>query len=204
VFIAVEGPDGAGKSTQARLLAARLRRAGWKVTRVREPGGTPAGERVREVLLDRRLSAMCPWMELFLYMASRAQLVEEKIAPALRADRAVVADRFLLSSIVYQGIAGGTGARRVLRMAREAFGPWLPDLTLIIDVPATQGLGRARKRKRRADRVEAKGLAYARKVRRGFLQSRELRLAGRSALINGRMPPDEVAAAVWREAQRVL
>ncbi len=200
----MEGSDGAGKSTQARLLAARLRREGWKVTSVREPGGTPIGERVREVLLDPRLDSMTPWTELFLFMASRTQLVEQVIAPALAAGRAVVSDRFVLSSVVYQGLVGKIGAREVLRLAREAFGDWLPDLTAIVDLPAAEGLRRARGRNRRADRVEAKGLGYARKVRRGFLNARKMRLAGRAVVIDGRGSEKEIAAQLWQEVQRVL
>lgn len=200
----MEGPDGAGKTTQARLLAARLKREGWRVTRTREPGGTPAGERVREVLLDPRLKSMTAWTELFLFMASRVQLVEEVIAPALATGRAVVSDRFVLSSVVYQGVVGEVGARRVLRLAREAFGAWLPDLTLIIDLPAGRGLSRSRSKTPRADRIEAKGLAFARGVRRGFLDARKMRLAGRSALVDGSASQAEVAEAVWREVRRVL
>ena len=200
----MEGPDGAGKSTQARLLAARLADAGWRVTALRDPGGTPTGERVRDLLLDPRLEAMCPWTELFLFMASRCQLIEEKIAPALRAGEAVIADRFVLSSVVYQGLVGEVGPRKVMEIARAALGDWLPDLTVIVDVPAAEGLGRARRRRRKADRVEAKGLAYARKVRRGFLEARKRRLAGRSAVVDGRRLPEEVAESVWREVRRVL
>jgi dTMP kinase len=207
VFIAIEGPDGAGKTTQAAMLAARLaREAGLRVTRVREPGGTATGERIREVLLDPRLGAMCPWTELMLYMASRCQLVEEVIAPALRQGRAVVADRFLLSSVVYQGYAGRVGPREVLELARAAFGDWLPDLTVIVDVPAGEGLARSSRRRKSAkvDRVEAKGAGYAGKVRRGFLLAARQGLAGRSVIIDGRKPAGEVAAEVWREVRHVF
>jgi dTMP kinase len=114
----------------------------------------------------------------------------------------VVSDRFLLSSVVYQGAVGGVGPARVMRMAREAFGAWLPDLTVVVDVPADQGLCRARRRRRAADRVEAKGLAYARRVRAGFLAAR--RLGGRGAVVDGRAPVEQVAAAVWKQVQRVL
>ena len=186
------------------MLAARLKREGLAVTRVREPGGTPAGERIREILLDPGLEGITPWTELFLFMASRKQLIDEVIAPALLKGHAVVSDRFLLSSIVYQGVVGEVGPARVRRMAQEAFGDWLPDLTLIVDLPAAKGLRRARRRSRRADRVEAKGLAFARKVRRGFLDARRARLAGRSAVICGAQPREEVAAAIWREVRRVL
>ena len=206
LFIAIEGPDGAGKTTHAALLAERLRReAGLRVVRVREPGGTATGERVREVLLDPRLGKMCPWTELLLYMASRCQLVAEVIAPALSRGHAVVADRFLLSSVVYQGFAGRIGPRQVLALARAAFGGCFPDLTVIIDVPAGQGLARSScRRKGKADRVEAKGLAYARRVRSGFLRAARMGLAGRSAVVDSRRPLAEVAEAVWREVRRVL
>jgi dTMP kinase len=215
-FIALEGPDGAGKSTQAALLAERIEReAGLRVVRVREPGGTTAGERIREVLLDPKLSAMCPWTELLLYMASRAQLVEEVIRPALAAGRVVVADRFLLSSVVYQGYAGEIGPRSVLALARAAFGGSLPDLTVLVDVPAGQGLARSARRRKgarsgkagragRTDRVEAKGLAYAERVRSGFLDAAKRRLAGRSVVVDGRAPVAEVAEAIWHEVRRVL
>ncbi len=172
--------------------------------RVREPGGTPTGERVREILLDPRLQDMTAWTELFLFMASRSQLVDEVIRPALEKGHAVISDRFLLSSIVYQGVVGKIGPARVRRMAREAFGDWLPDITLIVDLPADQGLRRARRRTRKADRVEAKGLGYARRVRRGFLETRRARLAGRSAVVSGRQTQDKVAEDIWREVRRVL
>jgi dTMP kinase len=171
---------------------------------VREPGGTPTGEKIREVLLNPRLKGMTAWTELLLFMASRVQLVEEVIAPALRRGRAVVSDRFLLSSVVYQGVVGGVGPREVARLARQAFGRWLPDLTLIVDLPAREGLARNRRGRRRTDRMEAKGLAYARKVRRGFLAARRRGLAGRSALIDGSGSVEEVAELVWREVHRVL
>ncbi|HOX07558.1 MAG TPA: dTMP kinase [Planctomycetota bacterium] len=210
VFIAIEGPDGAGKSTQAAMLAERIEReARLRVVRVREPGGTPTGERVREVLLDPKLAAMCPWTELLLYMASRAQLVEEVIRPALAAGHAVVSDRFLLSSVVYQGYAGAIGPRPVLTLARAAFKDCLPDLTVVVDVPAAEGLSRSSRRRRgarggKADRVEAKGLAYAEKVRAGFLDAAKRRLAGRSVILDGRAPAGEVAEDIWHEVRRVL
>lgn len=207
LFIAIEGPDGAGKSTQAALLAERLaREAGLRVTRVREPGGTPTGERIREVLLDRRLGRMCPWTELLLYMASRVQLVDEVIAPALAAGHAVVADRFLLSSVVYQGYAGSIGSRPVLRLARNVFRAKFPDLTVVIDIPAEEGLSRSAKQRKRAaaDRVEAKGVSYAEGVRRGFLRAARGSVAGRSVIVDGRRPVAEVAEKIWREVQHVL
>jgi dTMP kinase len=156
------------------------------------------------VLLDPDLGTMTPWTELFLFMASRKQLVDEVVRPALRAGRAVVSDRFLLSSVVYQGIVGGVRPGSVLRMARESFGDCLPDLNLIVDLPAAAGLRRARRRSRRADRIEAKGLAYARRVREAFRRAARMRAAGRSALIDGGGTEEQVAEAAWREVRRVL
>lgn len=173
---------------------------------IREPGGTPTGERVRQILLDPALESMVPWTELCLFMASRVQLVTERIAPALRAGRAVISDRFLLSSVAYQGLVGGLGAGTVLRLAGKAFGGWMPDLNVIVDVPAERGLLRSGRRRgsARADRVEAKGPAYARRVRAAFLSAARLRGAGRCVVVDGRSDVGRVAAAVWREVQNVL
>ncbi len=187
-----------------QLLAERLRVLDWQVTCVREPGGTTIGERVRSILLDPKLDSMTTWTELFLFMASRQQLVEEIIAPALKRGAAVISDRFLLSSIVYQGIAGDLGPLVVKRLARQAFGDWLPDLSLVVDLPAEDGLARAKSRGKITDRVEARGLSYAKKVRDGFLAARRMRLAGRSALIDGSGAVEQVAADIWREVAGVL
>ena len=165
-FVVIEGIDGSGKSTLAARLAGHLRRSGRRVVRTREPGGTPIGEKVRSVLLDARNKGMTPLAELFLYMASRAQLVDEVIRPAIRKGHVVICDRYYYSTAAYQGAAGGVGVPDVLTVAEKIARFEKPDLVALLDLPAVA----ARRRSRRPrDRVERKGLAYQERVRRGFL-----------------------------------
>jgi dTMP kinase len=164
-FITFEGPEGSGKSTAIRAAAAFFKRAGFKVTILREPGGTLIGEKIRKILLDRSHNRMTLEAELLLYLASRAQIVREKILPALRKRRVVLCDRYHDSTLVYQGYAGGLSLKQI-----EIFGRFVkqeaePDLTLLLDVSAREGL----KRGRRRDRMEKKPLYFHEKVRNGFL-----------------------------------
>lgn len=179
-FIVLEGIDGAGKTTQARLLVAALRRRGTPVLYLREPGGTVIGEKVRRLLLNRanRMEIAC---ELYLYMAARAQLVAERIRPALKAGQAVVCDRFLYSSAAYQGEAGGIGVRAVLELGRLAVDGVVPDRVLILDLDPRHARRRKRGSGAATDRIEDRGLAYQTAVRRGF--RRIARLLGRRASI---------------------
>lgn len=171
-FLVIDGPDGAGKSTQVDLLADALRAAGTDVRAVQDPGGTTIGEKVRRILLDRANGAMAVECELMLYMASRAQLAAEVIRPALAAGECVLADRYISSTIAYQG-AGGVDADVVRQVGRVAVGETWPDLTIVLDLPSEIGLARAGKLAD-PDRMEAKGLAFHRKVRELFLrQARE-------------------------------
>src|SRR5947209_6806254 len=128
LFLALDGPDGGGKTTQAARLAAWLGERGLEVVSCRDPGGTALGDRLREILLDRATVNLAIRAEMLLYMASRAQLVEEVIRPALAAGRVVVSDRFLLANIVYQGEAGGLSIAEVGQVGRAATGGLLPDL----------------------------------------------------------------------------
>jgi len=167
-FIVVDGPDGAGKTTQVDLLAEFLAGEGVKVCRVRDPGGTAIGGRVREILLDRKHGEMTVQCELMLYMASRAQLAAEVIRPALKSGQCVLGDRYISSTIAYQG-AGGVDPEVIRRVGDAAVGSTWPDLTVILDVDPAVGLKRLG-RKRRADRVESKSLAFHKKVRQMFLR----------------------------------
>ncbi|HUU42199.1 MAG TPA: dTMP kinase [Planctomycetota bacterium] len=197
-FIVLEGPEGSGKTTQIERLSARLVAEGLAPTVVREPGGTRIGEAVRIVLLDAGNSRMTVGTELLLYMACRAQLVHEVIDPALDAGRAVLADRFLTSTIVYQGIAGGMGSEGVKKLYRETCGETQPDLVVVLDVDAEAGLGRVTKE---FDRMERKPLEFHRRVREGYLA-----VAGndpdRYVVLDASRTVDEVAEAVWREVKR--
>jgi len=163
----LDGPDGCGKSTQARLLAQRLQEQGVVVNRFRDPGDTAIGEKIREILLNPEHEVMSTRTELLLYMAARAQLWAEKISPALRENRCVVLDRWLSSTCAYQGCAGGFGMDKVIKIATDCLDRVWPDLTIILDVDLKTASQRL---KQQLDRMEAKGDGYHQKVREGFLE----------------------------------
>jgi dTMP kinase len=164
-FFVVEGPDGCGKTTQARLLARHLEKMGRKVVLLREPGGTFIGDKIRRILLDRH-NHMTVEAELLLYMASRAQLAREVIAPALKARKDVVCDRFLLSSLVYQGCAGGLDVNAIRTIGKFAVMGLEPDATFVLKLPLPVAMAR---RRASADRIESRRLSFHRKVLRGYL-----------------------------------
>ena len=165
MFFVFEGADGAGKSTQARLLAEHLRRErGLKVLLLREPGGTPLGERIREILLDPHSGDLHPATEMFLFMAARSHLVRRRILPAIGSGQVVVCDRFLWSTVVYQGIVGGLGIPEALRVGRIA-APLRPTRIFVIDTPPRAAF----RRLGGTDRMERKGRTFQEKVRQGFL-----------------------------------
>lgn len=167
-FVVFDGPDGSGKSTQVRRFVAFGREAGLPLREVREPGGTPLGERVRTLLLDPALSEqMDVRSEMLLFMASRAQLAATRIRPALDAGECVLADRFVSSTLAYQGTAGGLSPEQIMRVAEVAVGDCWPDLVVIFDVDEATA---ARRLSPLLDRMEQKGRAYHRRVRRGYLE----------------------------------
>lgn len=168
-FVVFEGPDGSGKSTQFRRLSALCKSSGVRVCEVREPGGTPVGERVREVLLDARSAsaAMSARCETLLFMASRAELVDKRIIPALRAGELVLADRFVASTLAYQGAAGKVPVSDIAAVARMATRGLRPDLVLVFDVDEVTA---GRRLSPLLDRMEQKGRAFHRAVREGYLR----------------------------------
>jgi len=164
-FVVLDGPDGCGKTTHAKLLAQWLQKQSVSVASFRDPGDTTSGEKIRQILLSHEHSTMSTAAEVLLYMASRAQLWQEKIAPALKENKCVVLDRWLSSTCAYQGYAGGFGIRNVINIAETCLErPW-PDLTIILDVDLKTA---AKRLKRGRDRMEQKGDDYHEKVRQGF------------------------------------
>lgn len=166
-FIVLDGPDGGGKSTQAKLLAEWLQELGVPTSRFRDPGDTAIGEKIRDILLSPEHSSMSTRTELLLYMAARSQLWTERIAPALQEDKCVVLDRWLSSTCAYQGYAGGFGMDKVIQIATDCLERVWPDLTIILDVDLKTA---AKRMKTQLDRMEAKGDGYHQKVRKGFLE----------------------------------
>ena len=190
-FIVFEGLDFTGKSTQVNLLADRLKQAGYPVTVTREPGGTPLGEQVRQVLLANQNTELLPLSELLLFITCRAQLTAEVIAPALREQRVVVSSRYRLSSLAYQGYGRGIDLDLVQRLNEAATGGLKPDFTFLIDLPEEIAL--ARKQEER-DRIEVEDLAFYRRVREGYLEL--ARKDRRIRRIDGTLSVEEIAFAV--------
>lgn len=195
-FIVLEGPDGAGKTTQLRLLADRLQLAGYQLVITREPGGTRLGEELREIILRPRQEGIVPEAELFLYLACRAQLVKEVIVPALAEGKIVLCDRFSDSTFAYQG--GGRGfPREILAfLNRVAVGDLEPDCVVILDLPPEEGLKRGKKCQK-LDRLETEKIEFHRRVREEYLR-RAASGDRRYALIDARGSIEEVHQRVWK------
>jgi dTMP kinase len=190
-LIAFEGVEGSGKSTQLELLRRLLDGQGREVVVTREPGGTPAGERVRALLLDPRVE-LHPRAEALLFAAARAELVETVIRPALERGAVVLCDRYLDSSLAYQGGARGLGLGPVTDVNRFATGGLLPDLVVLLDLDPAAGL---RRRGGELDRIEAQDLAFHRRVRQAFCDLAATD-PGRFAVVDAAAPVPEVAARV--------
>ena len=178
-FLVFDGPDGSGKSTQFRRFADEAASAGLTVCEVREPGGTPVGEAVRKLLLDPAFEGMDLTCEMLLYMASRAELVANRIKPALSRGELVMADRFISSTLAYQGTAGGLDVDAIRAVGRVAVGETQPDTVVIFDVDTRTAqrrmnpLLREREFDTDLDRIEMRGADYHAQVRRGYLDQAE-------------------------------
>jgi len=187
-FLAFEGPDGSGKSTQIAKLQAWADSQGLPLMVVREPGGTPIGERVRDILLDPAHEEMNVRCEMLLYMASRAQLVQERIEPALRDGFCVLSDRFVGSTLAYQGAAGGLPEADIRAVAQVAIGGRWPDLDVLFDVDTETAMRRLNPL---LDRMESKGAAFHRRVREGYLAEAR-RDPARHLVVDAARTPEQV------------
>ena len=167
LFIVMEGPDGSGKTTQINLLEQYLKEAGYECLITREPGGTVIGEEVRELILNPEYKEMSPVTEMLLYAASRAQLVHEVIGPALEAGKIVISDRFVDSSIVYQGIARNLGISTVAAVNAPGIGIYRPDGIFFIDLSEAEGI-RRKKNQKKLDRMEQESIDFHHLVSEGY------------------------------------
>jgi dTMP kinase len=198
-FITFEGSEGSGKSTQAERLAARLQRCGVPYVLTREPGGTPIGESIRDLLqFAPHNSNMTPETELLLFEASRSQLVCEVIKPALERGMCVIADRFSDSTTVYQGAARKLDREMIERVNLFAVGDCVPDITFVLDVDAATAGSRMQREPRKADRMEQQPAEFYERVREGY---RELAAHEREriVLIDGARDADEIEIEIWEE-----
>ncbi len=166
-FITFEGSEGCGKSTQSRMLSEYLKRKGYRVKYLREPGGTKISEKIRKILLDSKNDSMSAVCETLLYMAARAQIVAEIIKPTIRQGKIVICDRFLDSTLAYQGFGLGVEIKLIKTIGNFASAGIKPDLTIFLDLPVKVGL---KYRHARKDRIEQRAFRYHLKVRRGYLK----------------------------------
>ena len=209
-FITFEGTEGAGKSTQIRLLAEKLRDLGREVVHVREPGGTPAGEQIRDVLKDPDLAGqLSPEAELLLVSASRTELVRRVIQPALEEGKVVLCDRYIDSTFAYQGYGRGLDQKRMADIVAYSIDGIRPDITLLLDIPLATSLSRRAEREKEggkesaADRFEQSGDSFFNRVEQGFRDLAE-REPDRIQLINGEGDPTEVSDRIWQVLAGVL
>ena len=196
MFITFEGLDGSGKTTQLELLAARLEAEGYEAVVTREPGGTPLGEEIRNLVLHG--GDMAPWAEAALLAASRAQHVEQLIRPALARGAAVLCDRYVDSSVAYQGIARGLGLERVLELNLAAVGGLMPDRTILIEIePGSAVLRRSGER----DRIEREDAGFHARVAAGYRQLAAL-FPERYLTVDGTSAPDVLAEEIHGALRR--
>jgi dTMP kinase len=202
VFVTLEGGEGAGKSTQLSALSERLADHGISYVGTREPGGTPLGERVRAIVLDLRAD-IHPLTEALLFVAARAELVATLIEPALRRGDVVLCDRFADSTVAYQGYGRGVPLDLIARANEAATRGLTPDLTVLFDLPAADGLARSRGTDDHDDRFEREELAFHERVRAGYRQLAETE-PERWLVVDAARRVDEVTDAIWARLERLL
>lgn len=199
MFFSIDGGDGTGKSTQIERFCQWLESQGREVVTCRDPGSTPLGEAIRELLLNRHDLSIHRRSEMLLYMAARAQLVEEVIRPALEAGKTVVSDRYLLANVVYQGHAGGLDIDTLWQVGHTATDHLTPDLTIVLDLPSEVAAARL---SGELDRMEKQGAEFHARVRQGFLDESERQT--HVAVIDASQSVDDVAAAIQEVANEAI
>ena len=198
MFLSIDGGDGAGKSTQVQLLREYLESRGVSVLTCRDPGSTKLGEEVRNILLHSDDLHISDRSELFLFMTARAQMVEEIIRPARAEGKTVIVDRFLLSTVVYQGHAAGVPVADIWSVGKIALAGCSPDLTIVLDIDPEKGIGRI---DRPLDRMEMKGIEYHQRVRDGFRKAAgewSDHFPGRCEIVSAAGSPGDVAAEIQK------
>ena len=198
-FITFEGAEGAGKSTQIRNAVAFLKKKGYSVMMLREPGGTRISEDIRRILLDKKLKEMDPVTELLLYYAARAQIVREKILSALKKGKVVICDRFEDSTRAYQGFGRRISLGAIEQVGRLVRGDLQPDLTFVLDIDIAKGL----KRGGRHDRIEREALSFHQRVRKGFLALAK-KYPRRMTVLDTSQPVERVSQKVRERLQYVF
>ena len=200
LFIAFEGPDGCGKSTQIRFLAEHLEQAGLNVVQTREPGGSPIAEKIREVVLSRENEGMAAMTEALLYAAARAEHVHKVIAPAIEAGKVVLCDRFVDSSIAYQGYGRMLGAKTVWRINEAAVDGYMPDVTVFLNVPPERAFERMNENKE-YDRLEIEDISFHRRAYEGY---QELSKKPGVIVVEARGTKYETREAIRQQIEPVL
>lgn len=202
IFITMEGPDGSGKTTQIDLLKTYLEKKGYDIVITREPGGTKISEAIRKVILNPEYQEMSHMTELLLYAAARAQLVNQVIAPALLEGKAVICDRFVESSAVYQGVGRGLGVETVYEVNSYALGNVKPQLTIFMDIEAKEGLKRKRNQME-LDRMELEDVSFHQRVVNGYRQLAQL-YPERIFPVDATLPIEEIHSMIVSEVEKKI
>lgn len=204
MFITIEGPEGSGKSTVANIIVRRLEQLGYDVVHTREPGGTPIAESIRNVILDKNNTNLDARAEALLYAASRRQHLVEKVWPALKEGKIVLCDRYLDSSLAYQGGARGLGVDNILNINMFATEGTFPDVTLLFDITPEEGLKRiAANANREVNRLDLEKIDFHHKVRQTFLELAD-KYKDRYIIIDASKPLENVVEQAWEQIKKKL
>ncbi len=204
LFVTIEGPEGSGKTSAMRIVKEKLENVGYSVVTTREPGGTEIGEQIRNVILDPKNTEMDSRTEALLYAASRRQHLIEKIWPSLKEGKIVFCDRYLDSSLAYQGIARGLGVEQILEVNSYATEGTFPDLTVLFDIDPLLGLERINKNKNReVNRLDMEKISFHKQVRNGYLELSR-RFPDRYFVVDASLPLEEVSSVVFEKITEML